>query len=119
MVKNYKPPRTQVHLTGAARSVPLTAGACPVKPGIVALRRKQIEMIGQPDRLSSSSMEPVRAFRQRGPPGPDHAPKSAAELTLGGWHFARGLWIDRNRRTKRPGQTLEAGFGDMMAVLAI
>ena len=44
---------------------------------------------------------------------------SAAELTLGGWHFARGAWIDRDRRAQRPCQTLEAGFGDMMAVLAI
>jgi hypothetical protein len=44
---------------------------------------------------------------------------SAAELTLGGWHFARGARIDRDRRAKRPRQTLEAGFGDMMAVLAI
>ena len=45
--------------------------------------------------------------------------KSAAELTLGGRHFARGARIDRDRCTKRPRQTLEAGFGDMMAVLAI
>jgi hypothetical protein len=44
---------------------------------------------------------------------------SAAELTFGGWHFPRGAWIDRNRGPQRPRQTLEAGFGDMMAVLAI
>jgi hypothetical protein len=56
-------------------------------------------------------------FSPAGPSGPDHGPKSAAELTLGGWHFARGFWIDGNRRPKRPSQTLEAGFGDMMAVL--
>src|ERR1700738_4052022 len=45
--------------------------------------------------------------------------ESAAELTLGGWHFARGAWIDRDRGPQRPRQTLETGFGDMMAVLAI
>jgi hypothetical protein len=45
--------------------------------------------------------------------------ESAAEPTLGGRHFPRGARIDRNRRAKRPRQTLEAGFGDMMAVLAI
>src|SRR5713101_5599447 len=45
--------------------------------------------------------------------------KSAAELTLGGWHFARGARIDRDRRPQCPRQTLEAGFGDMMAILAI
>ena len=44
---------------------------------------------------------------------------SAAELTLGGWHFARGARIDRHRRAQRARQTLEAGFGDMMAVLAV
>ena len=45
--------------------------------------------------------------------------ESAAELTLGGWHFARRARIDRDRRAQRPRQTLEAGFGDMVAVLAI
>jgi hypothetical protein len=44
---------------------------------------------------------------------------SAAELTLGGWHFARRARIDRDSRAQRPRQTLEAGFGDMVAVLAI
>ncbi len=43
----------------------------------------------------------------------------AAERTLGGRHLARGARIDRNRRAQRPRQTLEAGFGDMVAVLAI
>ncbi len=50
---------------------------------------------------------------------PPRRTRSAAELTLGGRHFARVARIDRNRRTQRPRQTLEAGFGDMMAVLAI
>ena len=45
--------------------------------------------------------------------------KSAAELTLGGRHFTRRARIDRDRGTKRPRQTLEAGLGDMMAILAI
>jgi hypothetical protein len=53
------------------------------------------------------------------PTFPDHARKSAAELTLGGRHFTRGARIDGDRGPKRPCQTLEAGFGDMMAVLAI
>src|SRR5664279_5484124 len=50
------------------------------------------------------------------PPKPK---KSAAELTFGGRHLASGTRIDRDRRAQRPRQTLEAGFGDMMAVLAI
>src|SRR6266581_1029789 len=53
----------------------------------------------------------------------DHAQtksmRSAAEPTLGGWHLARRPRIDRDRRAQRPRQTLEAGFGDMVAVLAI
>ena len=53
------------------------------------------------------------------PPRTKNAKKSAAELTLGGRHFAGRARIDRNRGTKRPRQTLETGFGDMMAVLAI
>jgi hypothetical protein len=47
------------------------------------------------------------------------ANRSAAELTLGGWHFAGSAWIDRNRCPKGSRQTLETGFGDMMAILAI
>src|SRR5207302_5132377 len=45
--------------------------------------------------------------------------KSTTKLPLGRGHLTGGPWIDRDRRAQRPGQTLEAGFGYMMAVLAI
>src|SRR3954463_7160930 len=45
--------------------------------------------------------------------------RSAAELTLGGWHFALIARIDRERCPQRPRQTLETGFGDMMGVVAV
>src|SRR5262245_1050761 len=44
---------------------------------------------------------------------------SAAERALGGGHFARRPRIDGDSRPQRPRQTLEAGFGDMVAVLPI
>ena len=44
---------------------------------------------------------------------------TAAKRTLGRWHLAGGAGIDRDRRPQRPRQTLKAGFGDMVAVLAI
>src|SRR5256885_10147035 len=45
--------------------------------------------------------------------------RSAAELTLGRWHLACRPRIARDSRAQRPRQTLDAGFGDMVSVLAI
>ena len=79
------------------------------------------ELVGRREigAVGYGSMHCVDRHRTSPPRTKNANKKSAAELTLGGRHFARRARIDRDRGTKRPRQTLEAGFGDMMAVLAI
>ena len=107
----------------SSRSAPATADARPAIAGPAAAPRNESHRertrSGRSRRMPASVAPGSVNCVDRHRTSPPTKPKSAAELTLGGRHFARGARINRDRRTQRPRQTLEAGFGDMVAVLAI